>query len=149
MRQSGKTCVKQRCSGYIFMDLSRSSPEKFFASILVKNWLFWRENHLFLSRFLSEFSAKKNFSRKKSEINVPRGTLFFPKIWRSADFFVSNFTKIFMPLFYLFFPKKSILFYFKLILSERPMMFLFGNLLSALLDFSFRFISLEVIFGDK
>ena len=91
-----------------------------------------------LSHFLSEFSAKKNFSRKKSEINVPRGTLFFPKIWRSTDFFVANFTKILMPLFYLFFPKKSILFLFsKWILSERPMMFPFGDLLSAFLDFSF------------
>lgn len=59
-----------------------------------------------LSHFLSEFSAKKNFSRKKSEINVPRGTLFFPKIWRSADFFRVEFDKNSYALILPLFPEK-------------------------------------------
>ena len=60
----------------------------------------------FLLRFLSEFSAEENFSRKKSEINVPRGTLFFPKIWRSADFFRGEFYKNSYALILPLFPEK-------------------------------------------
>ena len=92
----------------------------------------------FLLRFLSEFSAGENFSRKKSGINVPRGTLLFPKIWRSADFFRGEFYKNSYALILPLFPEKINTFLFsKWILSERPMMFPFGDLLSALLDFSF------------
>lgn len=91
-----------------------------------------------LTYFLSELSAKKNFSRKKSEINVPRGTLFFPKIWRSADFFRDEFYKNSYVIILLLFPEKINTFLFsKWILTERPMAFLFGNLLSAFLYFSF------------
>ena len=59
-----------------------------------------------LLHFLSEFPAKKNFSRKKSEINVPRGTLFFPKSWRSADFFRGEFYKNSYALILPLFPEK-------------------------------------------
>ena len=92
----------------------------------------------FLLRFLSEFSAEENFSRKKSEINVPRGTLFFLKIWRLADFFRGEFYKNSYVIILLLFPEKINTFLFsKWILTERPMAFLFGNLLSAFLYFSF------------